>query len=77
MQCRGGSLYSVVHQWELLPWTIASFGKLKVVQVVMNVRALHGGGWFITAFTSARPRIELSLDESIFYSHILFPLEPF
>jgi hypothetical protein len=43
----GGSLHSVMHQWELIPWSIAGFGKLKAVQVVMNVPALYGSGWFI------------------------------
>lgn len=64
-----GSLHSVMHQWELIPRSIAGFGKLKVVQVVMNVPALYGSGWFIQSV----PRYDLVSHDSIFHSHILFP----
>ena len=64
-----GSLHSVVHRWELIPWSIVGFGKLKVVHVVMNVPALYGIVWFIQSV----PGYDLVSHDSIFHSHILFP----
>jgi len=64
-----GGLHSVVHQCEPIPWSIAGFGKLKEVQVVMNVPALYGSGWFIESV----PGYDLVSHDSIFHSHVLFP----
>lgn len=63
-----GSLHSVMHQRVLIPWSIAGFGKLKVVQVVTNVPALYGNGWFIQSV----PGYDLLSHDSIFHSHIIF-----